>query len=158
MGWPSGFTTRTAVFANVNQKSGTLKSHCADLRARSAAGDITSAAVTGDLLDRLINAKGLFSSAAATPGIAEHVSTELTAHGEPKTPAQVAALFADMSGAVDNAILWIESNYPTSASGAWEERIPRKDGTGLTDPLTFSPAQTAGLRATLQAIEDAIDD
>lgn len=91
----------------------------------------------------LSRANSQFSELKATPGIADHAKT---AEGDPSY--DVVAAFTAMQSAIEDALLWMDTNIPTSvtvkAPSTWDE------STMIAN--TFTSAQTGGLRAALQSV------
>lgn len=124
-----------------------LKTLCQQTRDAAAAGPI-SGSVVRQLLDRLIAGKATFASVAAVPGIATYAEAQ---EGDPTY--DVAAEFNAMTAAIDDAITWILAAVPVSGGFVLMEQWTA----GGVSVRTFSTAQTAGLRAELDALIATID-
>lgn len=116
---------------------------------QSAAGTVKADKITEEVLRHLVVARDTFNAAAAVPGIAAYV-----AEARGVTTGQVTTAFNDMLSAVNAAISWISTNMPKDANGWLLVRSMAADG--AMTYRDFSPAQTAGLRTALQAVEATI--
>lgn len=149
MTWPTQTTTRNEALKRVDLAAARLKANSAAFRAQAAAGDIAADRITEEVLRNLIVARDTFTEAAAVPGMAAFVAAERGV-----TQQQVADDFAAMAAAVNSAISWIAANLPKDAGGFLSIRSISAQG-ALTY-RQFTPAQTAGLRTALQAVEATI--
>lgn len=149
MAWPTQTTTLNDALVSVDRAARALKERSAAFRAQSAAGNVAADRITEEVLRYLTVARDTFAAAAAVPGIAAYVAAQRGV-----TEQQVATAFQDMAGAVANAIAWIAANLPKDAGGYLLVRQIAADG-ALTY-RQFTPAQLAGLRSVLQAVEATI--
>lgn len=149
MPWPTQATTLNDALASVDRAARALKERSAAFRAQAAAGNVPADRITEEVLRYLIVARDTFAAASALPGIAAYVAAQRGV-----TEQQAATAFTDMAGAVAGAISWIAANMPKDAGGYLLVRQIAGDGT-LTY-RSFTPAQTAGLRITLEAVEATI--
>lgn len=118
-----------------------LKSLAQDTRALMAAGN-TSANLTLQMLDTLVRARGILQAAKNTPGIGAYAQAQYDNVG-----IDIAAEFTAMVAAIDAAGAQIMSSFPKDAAGYLLQQQFAVDGT--LSVRTFTPAQTATLRARL---------
>lgn len=149
MPWPTQTTTQDDALASVDRTAARLKANSAAFRAQAEAGTVKADKITEDVLRHLVVARDTFIAAAAVPNIAAYV-----AEMRGVTAQQVTTAFNDMLGAVNAAISWVATNIPKDASGYM--LIRQIDAQGAMTYRDFSPAQTAGLRTALQAVEATI--
>lgn len=91
----------------------------------------------------------VFDDVATTPGLAQY------ARDQEDDPAyDVVAEFVAMRGAAIAVRDWVITNFPTSAGGFIEKDTLTADGSITV--RQFTPAQTAGLQAALDALVAAI--
>lgn len=148
MAWPTQATTLNDALASVDRAASQLKARSAAFRAQAAEMNIAADRITEEVLRYLIVARDTFA-AAAVPGIAAYVAAQRGV-----TEQHVTAAFQDMTGAVNGAIAWVVANMPKDASGYL---LARQIGAGgVMTYRSFTPAQTAGLRTALEAVEATI--
>jgi len=82
-----------------------------------------------------------------TPGIVEYAK-----EAESNAGLDIVAEFLAMQQTMADALSWIDSNVPLTAT----VKPPAEWGDGTLIERVFTPAQTAGLRSTLQTIVDSI--
>lgn len=149
MVWPTATTTRDNALERVDQTAARLKANCVRWRAILGNGDVAADFVTEEVLRGLVVSRAVFADAAAVPGIAAYVASQRSV-----TEQQVIDAFTDMDGAVEDAIGWIVNALPKNAGGFLLLRTIAADGAMAY--RSFTPAETAGLRTILQAVEATI--
>lgn len=149
MAWPTQATTLNDALAGVDRAAKMLKERSLAFRVQATAGSVAADRITEEVLRHLVVARETFASAAAVPGIAAYVAGQRGV-----TEQAVVTAFNDMAGAVNAAIAWIAGNLPKDAGGYLLIRQIGADG-ALTY-RQFTPAQTAGLRTALEAVEATI--
>ena len=95
----------------------------------------------------LKNANAQFDSLKTTPGLAQYAKD-----AENDQAYDVAAEFAAMQAAIASALAWMDANVPTNVTA----KAPADWGEGTIISNEFTPAQTAGLRTQLAAVEATI--
>lgn len=152
MPWPTQTTTKDDALSLVDRTAARLKVSCANFRSVAAAGNVNADLITEDLLRSLIVARDSFAAAAAVPGIAAFVAAERSV-----TQQSVTDNFNAMASAVSSAISWIATNLPKATSGGTQYLAIRTIAAdGSMTYRQFAPAETAGLRTALQAVEATI--
>ena len=152
MPWPTQSTTKDDALSAVDRTAARLKAQCAAFRIMSAAGSINADQITEELLRNLIVARDTFAAAAAVPNIAPFVAAERNVTAQAVTDA-----FNSMASAVASAISWIATNLPKASSGGTQYLAIRTiNAEGAMTYRQFTPADTAGLRTTLQVVEATI--
>ncbi|MFA6134729.1 MAG: hypothetical protein WC869_12005 [Phycisphaerae bacterium] len=149
MAWPTQATTLNDALASVDRAARQLKERSAAFRAQAAEMNIAADRITEEVLRHLVVARDTFAAASALPGIAAYVASQRGV-----TQQAVTTAFSDMAGAVNSAIGWVVANLPKDAGGYLLLR--QIDSAGAMTYRTFTPAQTAGLRAALTAVEATI--
>ena len=149
MVWPTQDTTRDEALKQVDLTARRLKANSAVFRGEAAAGNINADRITEEVLRNLVVARNTFTAAAAVPGMAAFVAAERSV-----TQQQVADDFNAMLGAVNAAISWIAANMPKNGAGFL--LIRSIDAQGALTYRQFTPAETAGLRTALLAVEATI--
>lgn len=150
MAWPTQTTTLNDALSSVDRAARMLKERSAAFRAQAAGGNVAADRITEDVLRYLIVARDTFAAAATVPGIKAFVAGQRGVTEQAVTDA-----FSGMAEAVEGAITWIATNLPKDASGYLLLR--QIDSEGAISQRQFTPAQTAGLRAALTAVEATID-
>lgn len=100
-----------------------------------------------DIYRTLSRAHGQFNALAATPGLEAYAKTQ-----EDDQAYDVVAEFDAMLGAITDATDWMDANVPTSVTVS----APAAWGDGAMISTVFTPAETAPLRAALQAVVTTI--
>ena len=114
-------------------------------------GSLSANAITS-VFTRLGSYADFFSTAASTPGLAAY------AQDQQSDPAyDIAAEFTAVQNAIDNALTWINDNFPKDPTNTYI----LKDELNLVDKAvitrTFTQAQLSGLQTQLEAIAAAIE-
>ncbi len=149
MPWPTQTTTLNDALASVDRAARQLKERSAAFRAQAAEMNTAADRITEEVLRYLIVARDTFAAAAGLSGIAAYVAEQRGV-----TEQAVVTAFSGMSAAVNSAIAWIVANMPKDANGYLLVR--QIEAGGVMPYRTFTPAQTAGLRAALSAVEATI--
>lgn len=152
---PTFSTSKEAAAAELSQRSVQLKQNCARWRGLLSNDDVSANIIKDEILRNLIVARQQLQAIAAKGAAAAAYYADLTG----STGAAVAAAFTELQNAVNAAISWITTTLPRAASsGTSYLAIETMDAQGTTAYRMFTPAQTAGLRTALLAIEAAIND
>lgn len=148
--WQPGRTTRETALVDVDQRSVALKAEARRMRLASA-NDAISAGDALSLLTYLMRQRDAFAAAAALPGMPAFAAEE-----KRQALSEINAGFSAMLGAINGAIAWIAGALPKAAGGFLAIETMAADGTRTW--RLFQPAETAGLRTALAAIEATIGD
>lgn len=148
--FPTKDQTKKDAIGRAGRLARNIKSTCASVRQDAAAGLISGYLITKDLLPALTGTKADLSAIAAIPNIAQAYEDEF---GTPA--AEISASFVQMFGALDDLIGWIEDNLP-KANGRLSYETITTNRTGVITSDEFTPAQTASLRAAIEAFEATI--
>lgn len=143
--------TLAAGWENAQNIGRQLKAGAESLKAATAAGPVPRSRVLSyereirSFRDRLV-------AIAAVSGMAAYVE------GLPNTPANydAAAEFTAMRTQIDATITWIRNNFPTNGTPPAGTLLERTWGAEGPTELTFTTAQTAGLRTQLDTLIAAI--
>lgn len=127
-------------YAAIRSRATQLKKLAADSKAVMLAGPVSASAIR-QLLDLFIQGKAELQAAGAVPGMADFAKAQ-----EGDTNYDVAAEFTAMVNACNGVINWIVANMPTNSGYVLAEQW---SSSGVT-VRTFSTAETAGLRTTLE--------
>jgi len=129
--------------------AGQLKSRAAAVNSQMAAGD-TSADVATAIRDDLLNADAVFAEVASIAGIVQYARDQFD-----DQLYDIVADFTRMRAASAAAITGIESAFPKSGGYLLKESfVPSTSGTAVR---SFTPAQTEGVRTTLDAVIASIE-
>lgn len=136
-----------SAYQTVKRAAAQLKASAQGVRAQLAASN-ASYDFLRDIYRTLERAQAQFTQLAATPGLADY------AKAQENDPAyDVAAEFTAMQSAITATLTWMNNNVPTSVTA----KPPANWGDGALIATEFTPAQTAGLRAQLDAVIATID-
>lgn len=125
-----------------------IRSRADEARARMAQGDVTASQIL-DLYQRLRVQRNVLNDASSKSGIGAYAQDQL---GDEAL--DVAAEFSGMISEIDATLQWIEDNFPTDADG---HLLARKWGAAGPIDRAFTPAQTSGLRARLDALAATVE-
>lgn len=139
--------TLSQAWADAQDIARQLKFAAQSLKTETAAGPVPRSRVLGyerelrSFRDRLITLSGI-------PGIAAWVGDL------PNTPVDydVAVEFNAMVTEINDTITWIRNNFPTTGTPPAGTLLERTWGAEGPTELTFTTAQTAGLRTQLDAL------
>lgn len=123
----------------IRSRATQLKKLATDSKALMLAGPVSASAVR-QLLDLFIQGKAELNTAAAVSGIVDYAKAQ-----EGDEAYDVAAEFTAMVSAAEGVINWIVANMPTNSGYVLAEQW---SASGVS-VRTFSTAETAGLRTTL---------
>lgn len=149
MAFPSLSNTKAPALAlhQIQSAAEWIKTNAGALRDESALGNIRA--------DRLMKFPGLLYSyrqqiaeAATTPGIGQYAKDQFN-----NQAFDIVAEYNAMVSAIDNTIAWITTNFPNSGG---DLRVYTFDANGNLVSKEWTPAQTAGLRAQIDALVSTI--
>lgn len=144
MAWPASQQTKEDGLAEVNREALALKRDAQNRRDALASGDQTGQFVLG-IAGRMNTAIAIFDRVSAITGVGAYAQDQFEDSG-----LDISAEFSAMRSAAIAVRDRIVSDLPTDASGFLSIRTLNADGT-ITE-RTFTPAQTANLRADLDAL------
>ena len=133
-------------WATARSTASSIKSRAQALSTQAAAGNIGSSAIL-DFATYLADARLVLVKASQTGGIAAYAQAQIN-----DNTLNVAAEFTAMMDGIDGTIAWVVANFPKDGSGFLLARQFQAGGTGRTVDRQFTPAQTASLRTTLDAL------
>jgi len=114
------------------------------------AGNVTATQIF-QMLDNIRSPLALINAAAAVPGIAVYAQAQL-----PNNPAyDVVTEFTNTINVIQGVINWIVANFPKDAGGFAQAYTIATNGDRT--PVTFTPAQTAGLATQFNSIVTQIE-
>ena len=146
MAFPASGILPVKAFDEVRQTAIVLRQTCVNYIATSASQNIGYSFLQA-ILFALNRANDKFDQLKTTPGLAEYAKAQTSDPG-----LDVAAEFTAMQGAISNAIAWLEANIITDVMlkhpSDWDSADIVAGG--------FTPAQTGGLRTSLQSVVDSI--
>ena len=145
MAFPAKLNTAYGRFTNLAVR---MADAAAQASATMAAGSIPASVALG-VLDQLRAIRTEMTTLAATPGIAAHAQRQSGA------TVDIAAEYAAMVAAIDAAIAWITTNFPQDGDGYL--LLEQFEASGARTERTFTPAQTAALRALLDTLAATVD-
>jgi hypothetical protein len=137
-----------AAYADATSRASQLKKLAQDTNTQLAAGN-TSANVIKQILEYCQQAKAANQATAAMTGIVAHARAQ-----EGDVNYDVAAQWTAMNAAIDAVITQVLADVPTGAGGF---RLVETWTAGGVSVRTFTPAQTATLRARLADLIATID-
>lgn len=145
MAYPTGVLSQT--LDQIDARIIALKKQVQALRTDAAAGAVASGRIIS-LFQYLRSERAYLATVGSTPGLAAYAQQQ-------KNNAQldVVTEFTALLATLDGVTGWISANFPKAQTGELLERTLGADG-----PIeaTFTVAQTAGLRAQLDAVIGAI--
>jgi hypothetical protein len=141
MAYPTGMLA--FVLEGVDSRALKVKTYCQSLRTASAAGPVQSGVVISTFMS-LRQDRAALVTAAATPGIVQYARDQKN-----NQTLDVVAEFNAMVAAIDQVTNWITTNFPKAATGELLERTLGSEG---PIEVTFTSAQTAGLRTQLDSL------
>lgn len=144
---PLGYTL-AEIFLDARKEYRRLNGDCQ--RAITVLSNGASAKIVFDIMDRLVSAKAVMTTAKNTSGMGQYVRD---AYGDQAT--DFIAAFNATLAAVDTVITWVTTNFPKDGDGYL--LFLKFDAQGNTVERQFTAGQTTQLRAHLQAIIDTFD-
>ena len=133
-------------WATARSTASSIKSRAQGLSTQAAAGNIGSSAIL-DFATYLADARLVLVKASQTGGIAAYAQAQVN-----DNTLNVAAEFSAMMDTLDGVIAWVVANFPKDGNGFLLARTFQAGSTGRTVDRQFTPAQTASLRTTLDAL------
>lgn len=153
MAFPSSIGTKATdlirAWDAMRSFAGEVKSSSQQLRDTSAATTIGANLII-TYLRELVAARSVLVTIAATPGLEAYARSQIS---DPTL--DLAASWTAMRNAIDSTITWIRTNFPKDGSGYL--LYETLDANGVLQIRTLTPATTAGLRTTLDALIATID-
>lgn len=146
MAYPTGLLSLK--LAEIDRIALSIKNYCNSASTRLLNNSQPSTLIF-DLYIRLKQDRQVLSAAASIPGIVDYAKTQKN-----DANLDIVAEFTTMLGAIDDATLWIENNFPKDGSGYLLAQT--LEATGPVDRM-FTPASTGGLRVVLDAIVATIN-
>lgn len=138
MAFPAASDVKAEGYLRAKRVAAALKTYCQQTRDTMAAGNVSgNVAIT--LHERLVADKATFTAIAATNGIGAYAQDQ-----EANGGLDIVAEFNAMIAAMNSAGSWMINNVNTTGWVTF--------GAGGVTTKTFTPAQTAGLRAELDAV------
>jgi hypothetical protein len=134
-------------YAGVKTRLRAFRQYTTDVRAACAAGTVSGNLIK-EYFVRLLSERAANVTAAAVPGLGAFAQEYDGGAGY-----NVATEFASLNTALDDARDWMIANVPTAAQG--EVRMETWSASGVA-VRTFSTAQTAGFRTTLDGVLSAM--
>ena len=131
--------------------AGAIKSRAQQLNAAAMAGNISSSLILG-FATYLADARLAMQSAASVQGIAAYAQAQIN---DPTF--DIVTSYNDLVTTIDATIAWVIANFPKDASGYLLATQFNANNSGRTVDRQFTPAQTAGLRTTLDTLIAAIN-
>ena len=101
------------------------------------------------IVDNLRSPLQIFAQVAAIPGIAAYAQAQFN-----DATYDVATEFTNMVNTINAVVSWVVTNFPKDTGGFAQAYTIAADGSRT--PVTFTPAQTAGLTAAINAVIAAI--
>ena len=139
--------TLSQTFDQIRALAGSIKNAATSLNTRSLAGDISAYEIVS-YCTILASQRDQVAALAATTGLAAYVT-------EYYPTVNIVSAYTDMIAQVDSTVLWITTNFPTSAGG---DLLERKWGAGgKTINNTFSTSTLSTFRTQLTALIAQID-
>ena len=96
------------------------------------------------IVDNLRSPLQIFAQVAAIPGIAAYAQAQFN-----DATYDVATEFTNMVNTINAVVNWVVTNFPKDTGGFAQAYTLASDGSRT--PVTFTPAQTAGLTTALNA-------
>lgn len=146
MAFPASTGVLSKILGDTCAQALNMKQYAANIRDDAAAGDIPARQVIGIDGD-LHRYRQVFAEAGAKPGILE------VAREEFNDPAlDITVEWNAMMAAIDDVRAWVRANFPTANQGGTPYLAAQAWGANGPVDRLFTPAQTAGLRAQLDAL------
>jgi len=101
------------------------------------------------IVDNLRSPLQIFAQVAAIPGIAAYAQAQFN-----DATYDVATEFTNMVNTINAVVNWVVTNFPKDSGGFAQAYTLAADGSRT--PVTFTPAQTAGLTTALNAVINQI--
>ena len=101
------------------------------------------------IVDNLRSPLQIFAQVAAIPGIAAYAQAQFN-----DATYDVATEFTNMVNTINAVVNWVVTNFPKDTGGFAQAYTLAADGSRT--PVTFTPAQTAGLTTALNAVINQI--
>jgi len=141
MAYPTGMLSLT--LEEIDRRLVGLKAYLQQVRTEAATSNVPSFRIL-NLYTRLIQDRAALTTAAAVPGIGTYAQEQKNQPG-----LNVVTEFNAVIAAVDQVSGWISANFPRDAGGFL---LAQTLGASGPEDRTFTPAQTAGLRAQLDSL------
>jgi len=120
----------------------------AQVAAQLLTGTVTANQVF-QIVDNLRSPLQIFAQVAAIPGIAAYAQAQFN-----DATYDVATEFTNMVNTINAVVNWVVTNFPKDTGGFAQAYTLAADGSRT--PVTFTPAQTAGLTAAINAVIGSI--